>query len=237
MGKLKKSAGLTFGHQSEAPSPAAPAGPAAGMLGNREQLRRMLGDRMSAGGQKAQGQAAGASPRKSLQQRLAAHFGSTRQTPPSPGSAAWHRMNEEEPEKLKKLEADRDAARASTIQATPKAPEDAGEKPQWMSQYQWDRFASGTTDGLNPTTVMRQNADQYYNMGAEGQAFLQDAFHKAFESKLSHYMANGATREGAMETIMNGHDYQSYVGYGFEPYEFSGGSSESEESGLGFGPG
>jgi hypothetical protein len=130
--------------------------------------------------------------------------GASKPTIPSPGSAAYYRMQKENPELLAQLEADRNAARAASKASTPQADPNAGPKPEGVSDYVWARVSSGDLTGLNPTSVTRNESQRQALVDAGYGDFVDQAAQKGYEQRVAHYMSNGATREEAEKTAAQG---------------------------------
>ena len=115
-----------------------------------------------------------------------------KETIPSPGSSAWYRMKKANPEKLAQMEKQRNEARAVSKASTPKAGPEAGQRPAGVSQYVWDRVASGTLAGLNTTSITRDPEVREALIKAGHEDYVKAAYEKSMDQRAAHYGQNGA---------------------------------------------
>jgi hypothetical protein len=101
-------------------------------------------------------------------------------------------MKKEQPNKLAQMEKQRNEARAVSKASTPKADPKAGKRPAGVSQYVWDRVASGTLSGLNTTSITRDPEMREALIKAGHEDYVKAAYEKSMDQRAAHYGQNGA---------------------------------------------
>lgn len=124
-------------------------------------------------------------------------------TAPSPGSSAWYQMNNTDPGMLAQLEQERAAARAAAQTSTPTADPNAGDRPEGVSQYVWDRATSGTLDGLNATSVTNSPETRDALIAAGYEDWVKAAYQKHMDENANGMIANGADPGEAWSSAQN----------------------------------